>query len=98
VTTSADLKVAAVKAGMVDLDGIKLIDPATIATAEDGTIRDASRIMDRLRTDKPWLFGARSTSTATDVPPSSPPRQKQAMEMSDEEYQTARMQLLKRRP
>lgn len=94
----ADLRVAAVKAGMVDLDGIKLLDLATVRTTDAGEIPDASQVMASLKQSKPWLFGAWSTSAATEAPPSQPPQQKQAMEMSDDEYQAARALILKRRP
>ncbi len=95
--TLADLKVAAVRAGMVDLDGIKLLDMASVQTSEDGRVTDAASVMQTLRRAKPWLFGAGITSSLTDVPPSQPPRQKLATEMSDEEYRAARALILKKR-
>lgn len=50
-----------------------------------------------LKRNKPWLFGTWSTSSAKEAPPSNPPRQKLAMEMSDEEYNAARALIVKRR-
>lgn len=97
-TMLADLKVAAIKAGMVDLDGIKLLDLGALHTADDGTIPDAAGLMSDLKRTKPWLFTTWSTSSAKEAPPSHSPRQKQAMEMSDEEYHAARALILKRRP
>lgn len=93
----ADLKVAAVRAGMVDLDGIKLLDLSTVPKADDGRVADPGAVMSALKHAKPWLFGTGSTSSITDVPPSAPPRPKLATEMSDEEYRTARALILKRR-
>lgn len=97
-TMMADLKMAAVKAGMIDLDGIKLLDLNTVRTTEDGGIPDAPSVMASLKQSKPWLFTSWSTSSAKEAPPSQPPAQKQAMEMSDDEYQAARALILKRRP
>ncbi len=96
-TMMADLKVAAVKAGMIDLDGIKLLDLSTVRTTDEGEIPDAITVMASLKQSKPWLFSAWSTSSPKEAPPSQPPHQKQAMEMSDDEYQAARAQILKRR-
>ncbi len=96
-TTMSDLRVAAVKAGMVDLDGLKLLDLAGVRTFDDGQVVDAHTVMHDLRRSKPWLFGTSSTSSVTDVPPSQPVRPKMATEMSDDEYRTARAQVLRRR-
>ena len=96
-TMMADLRVAAVKAGMVDLDGIKLLDLNTVKTTDEGQIPDAQAVMSSLRQSKPWLFTAWSTSSSKEAPPSQPPHQKQAMEMSDDEYAAARALILKRR-
>lgn len=96
-TMMSDLRVAAVKAGMVDLDGIKLLDLTTVRATEEGEIPDAPAIMSSLRQSKPWLFATWSTSSIKEAPPSQPPHQKQAMEMSDDEYAAARALILKRR-
>lgn len=91
----ADLTVEAVKAGMVDLDGLKLLDLSQISLNSEGRVGDARDMMIRLKQTKPWLFGTSSSSNPTGVPPSHPPRQKLATEMSDDEYRAARMSILK---
>lgn len=96
VMTLADLRVAATRAGMVDLDGLKLIDIATVRTSEDGQVLDASALMSDLRRSKPWLFSAGATSSLNGAPPAQPIRQKLATEMTDEEYRAARALILKR--
>ena len=93
----ADLKVAAIRAGMIDLDGIKLLDMASVGVTEDGRVSDAIGLMKGLKNTKPWLFGQATTSSPVSAPPSSPPRQKMALEMSDAEYQAARALILKHR-
>ncbi len=93
----AELKAEAVRAGMVDLDGLKLIDPAEVRLSPAGEVEGAGALMNRLRRSKPWLFGAASTSSAAPAPPAAPPRAKRAAEMTDAEYRAAKAELLRRR-
>jgi hypothetical protein len=94
----AELKVEAVRAGMVDLDGLKLLDLEQVQLNSDGEIENAAPLMAQFRRAKPWLFGGMSSSSPTNAPPAQPQRQKLATEMSDKEYRTARAALLKLRP
>ncbi len=92
----ANLRTDAVRAGMVDLDGLKLIDLSAVRLGTDDRVIGGRKLMDDLRRSKPWLFGAASSSSAASVPASQPVRQKSALEMSDEEYASARKSLTKR--
>lgn len=94
--TMADLRIAATRAGMVDLDGLKLVDLAGVRTTDDGQVLDAPNLMADLRRAKPWLFSAGSTSSLSGAPSAQPIRQKLATEMTDEEYRAARALILKR--
>lgn len=94
----AELKAEAVKAGMIDLDGLKLIDIAELKQSEDGGVEDAAGLLAKLKKIKPWLFGGgKSSSAAVNAPRPEPPRQRQASEMSREEWLSARAALLRRR-
>lgn len=93
----AELRVEAVRAGMVDLDGLKLVDRAGLRLDEAGAVSGAAGVMVALRRDKPWLFGAQSSSRGVPVPPSAPLRTKLATEMSLEEWRQARADLLRGR-
>lgn len=93
----AELRAEAVRHGMVDLDGIKLIDPKGVALGEDGEIRGASTIMRDFKRQKPWLFGLSNTSSTAAAPPAHPPRARAATEMSHDEWQAARRELVRRR-
>ena len=93
----AELKVEALRAGMVDLDGLKLLDLTNTKLNKDGEVENAAELMAQLRRSKPWLFGGSFSSSPANVPPSQAPRQKLAIEMTDEEYRTARATLLKHR-
>ncbi len=94
---AANLRTEAVKAGMIDLDGLKLVDLSSVTLDANDKIVDGRKIMDGLRREKPWLFGATSSSSAALAPASQPVRQKTALEMSDEEYAAARAALTRHR-
>ena len=93
----AELKAEAVRAGMIDLDGLKLLDPSGIGLTEAGEVEGAAALMAKLRDAKPWLFGGQSSSSRAAAPPAQKPRQKLATEMTAEEYRAARAELLRRR-
>jgi hypothetical protein len=93
----AELKIEALRFGMVDLDGLKLLDLSAAKLNERGEVDGAAQLMTQLKKAKPWLFGAPSSSSATAAPPAQPVRQKLATEMTDAEYRAARAMLLKRR-
>ncbi len=93
----AELKAEAVRAGMVDLDGLKLIDTSQIKLGEGGEVQGAGHLMHSLRRSKPWLFAQSSSSSPATPPPAHPPRPRRATEMSVEEWRVARAELLKRR-
>lgn len=92
----AELKVEAVRAGMVDLDGLKLVDPTGLTLRENGEVDGARDLMTRLRRSKPWLFGGGSSSSAASPPAATPPAPKRATEMSYDEWRSARAAMLKK--
>ena len=93
----AELKAEAIRAGMIDLDGLKLVDPAEVTLNELGEVEGVTALMTRLKRNKPWLFSAASLSSTAMPPPAQVPRQKLATEMSDAEYRVARDALLRNR-
>ena len=94
----AELKAEAIRAGIVDPDGLKLLETADIKLNKDGEVEDAGALITELKRAKPWLFGsALSSSSSAIAPPVTPLRQKLATEMSDDEWRAARTALLKRR-
>jgi hypothetical protein len=92
---AANLRTEAVRAGMIDLDGLKLVDLSDVRLDESDQLVGGRKIMADLRRNKPWLFGAASSSSAAVAPASQPVRQKTAMDMTDEEYATARTAVTK---
>ena len=94
----AELRTEAVRAGMVDLDGVRLLDASGLALGPDG-VEGAAELVARMRDAKPWLFGrgGTSSSSAGRAPRAAPPKAKTAMEMSEDEWRAARAELLRRR-
>jgi len=94
----AELRTEAVRAGMVDLDGVKLMDASAVVLGADG-IEGGAALMAKMREAKPWLFGRAggSSSSAGRAPVVAPVKAKTAMEMTEEEWRAARAELLRRR-
>ncbi|HQT63903.1 MAG: hypothetical protein B7Z75_04020 [Acidocella sp. 20-57-95] len=94
----AGLKAEAIRAGMVDLDGLKLLDLSEVTLDAQGEISDAPALLSKLKHIKPWLFGGAVSSSAAAHPPRpEPPRTRHANELSHEEWLAARAALLRRR-
>ena len=94
----AELKAEAVKAGMIDLDGLKLLDASEVRLNDAGEVQDAGALLGRLKRSKPWLFGGGASSSAAALPPRpEPPRVRHANELSHDEWLQARAALLRRR-
>jgi len=91
----AELKVEAIRAGIVDLDGLKFLDVSRVQLEEDGGVPGSVELINQLKRIKPWLFGAPSSSSTAKVPPSRSARQKLATDMTDEEYRVARANIIK---
>lgn len=83
----AELKTAALKAGMVDLDGLKLLDLSGVKLNEHGEVEGAEALMAKAKETKPYLFAPTgSTSSTSATPPAAPPVPKHAKDMTPEEY------------
>jgi hypothetical protein len=93
----SELKAEAVKAGILDLDGLKLIDASELTVGDDGAIIGATRLMEAFKKAKPWLFTGGSSSNSQLPPAAQPTRAKLATEMTDTEYRAARAAILKQR-
>ena len=91
----AEMKVQAIRAGMIDLDGLKFLDMTKIHLEEDGDVPDGGELLSQLKASKPWLFAAPTSSSTARVPTSRPARQKLVKDMTDEEYRIARANIVK---
>jgi hypothetical protein len=93
----AQLNAAAIRAGMIDLDGLKLLDLSTAKANEWGEVERVDEIISDMKRAKPWLFRGGSSSAGANPPPAQPVRCKLATEMTLDEYRMARAELLRRR-
>lgn len=92
----AELKAVAIKAGMVDLDGLKLADLSTVTLDDKGDVQGADALMTALKEAKPYLFGATGTTTYTgSVPTPKAPEPKSAKDMTKAEYEAAKKAALR---
>ena len=91
----ADLRAEAMRAGIVDIDGLRLLDPDSLAGREGAPA--AGDVISKLRRDKPWLFGASHSSSSGAAPSAAPVRKRLATDMTIEEWRAARAELLRRK-
>lgn len=89
----AELKAEAVKAGMVDLDGLKLADLSSVTIGEDGNVTGATELLAKLKEGKPYLFGAPTAHSSQPNPPPPAPDKvppSDVRKMTKEEYEAAK--------
>lgn len=91
----AELKASALKAGMVDMDFLKLADISGLKLKEDGEVEGADELMAALKKSKPHWFGDPSTSHGGKPPRKGADTPKLATEMTDEEYAAAKRKAIK---
>jgi hypothetical protein len=91
-----ELKAEAMRAGIVDVDGLKLLDP-NVLSAKANEPADAAEIIAQLKAQKPWLFSPANSSSPAVPPKAMQVKRKLATEMSFDEWRAARAELLRRR-
>jgi len=91
----AELKTAALKAGMHDLDGLKLADLSAVKLNDAGEVEGADALMAAMKESKPYLFQTVSTTTQTaPAPGKTPPAPADARNMTPKEYDAHKKALL----
>jgi hypothetical protein len=92
----ADLRVAAIRAGMIDLDGLKLLDMSKVELDDNGDLKNGDEIMAGLKEAKDFLFSKEpppppksdtSSNTNDKKPDPKPAVGKKATEMTEAEFQ-----------
>jgi hypothetical protein len=95
----AELKAAALKEGLIDLDDLGLVDISSITVKEDGSLEGTEKVIADFKIAKPHKFGAVNTTTP-DKQPTKPggsdETPKKATEMTPEEYKKAKAEMLKK--
>lgn len=92
----AELRHEALRADMVDTDGVRLLDLSNLRLSADATLPEAPSLIAGLRAAKPWLF-TRSTSSPAAPPSNVPQAPRRATDMTADEWRLARAELLRRR-
>lgn len=84
----AELKASALAAGMVDLDGLKLLDLSAVTMNSAGDVAIPDGFFAAAKVAKPYLFGSPIPTTSTPVvpPPADPPSPKRANDMTAAEF------------
>ena len=93
----SELKNHAIRAGMIDLDLLKLIDTSALKPNGNGDIPEAMEALSKLQREKPWMFANSSSSQPTPAPAPEPLKTRNALAMTRTEWQAARERLLRRR-
>lgn len=90
----AELKAEAIKAGMIDMDGLKLADLSKIKLDDNGEVVGAEDLMKSLKESKPYLFKAGTTSSTQDPPKKKDDsKPKTAQDMTDAEWKAEKRKL-----
>lgn len=84
----AELKAEALKAGLVDVDALKMFDTSSIEIDDNGDVIGVSELVEEMRMSKPYAFSTTAKDTTTDkkTPDSSKVDSKSALDMSDDEF------------
>lgn len=77
---ASELKVAAIDAGLIDLDTLKLIDTSSVTMNDRGELQGHHLAFEAAKISKPHLFKAGTM--------------KSAVAMTDEEYRVAKARLI----
>jgi hypothetical protein len=87
----AELKAHAIRAGIVDLDALKLMDTAGLSLDEAGEVEGAEAALAKFKDAKPHFFAGSgaSTSSTAKPPPAKPAGGRKAGEMTRQEFAAA---------
>lgn len=82
----AELKAEAVKAGVVDLDVLKLVDLSKLKINDQGEVEGGAELIKQLKESKPHFFGASNSTEKGGTPPKGDNgKPKKVSEMTAEE-------------
>lgn len=101
----AELRSEAIRAGIVDLDGLRLADTSNVTFGDDGAIEGATDVISSLKASKPYLFSngrdnvnfGVTTSPIARAPQPASPELVDARHLTREQWQAERARLLSRR-
>lgn len=90
------VQVEAVKAGIIDLDGVKLADFSKVSFDEENNLVGSNELIEDLKKNKPYLFKKTDKTTYEKDPPASTSNTKTDVRgMSDPDYIKYKASILK---
>ena len=93
----SELKSHALRAGIIDVDGLKMMDTSALKIDDKGNLPDPTAALATFKVAKPWLFRQASSGNPSAAPAPEPPKARMAKEMTYEEWQSARSRLIRGR-
>ncbi len=99
----SELRVVAIKSGIIDVDALRLVDSSDLRVGADGSVDGAEDAIAILKVSKPYLFEegrstqlGSTTSPARRVPAPARPDPVDARTLTREQWQTERAKVLSR--
>jgi len=91
----AELKAEALKAGLKDVDALKMFDTSGIEIDDNGDVVGVAELIEEMKTTKSWAFETTANDTTSDkkTPGKSSPSSRSALDMTDEEFEASSKKL-----
>lgn len=89
-----ELRAAALRAGIVDVEALRLADISGLSLGEDGEVAGVDALLLQMKQAKPYLFAAINSSTPGSAPTPRSSEGRKATEMSEAEYRQEKARVL----
>lgn len=89
----AELKAHAVKAGLVDMEALGLLDLSSVKFNDKGELEGVDALFEEAKKSKPYLFGAQNTGSTEKKPPPAENTPKDVRKLSPAEYEAEKAKM-----
>lgn len=98
----SELRAAALRAGIVDIDALKMLDASGVKVSADGDVEIPADFFEKAKAAKPYLFKATGADTGTtsstqSAPKPAPTTVKSAQDLTPEEFAAEKRRLTGRK-
>lgn len=83
----AELKAHAVKAGLVDMEALELLDLSSVKFNDKGELEGVDELFEAAKKAKPYLFGSQNTGSTEKKPPPAENTPKDVRKLTAAEYE-----------
>ncbi|WP_175969631.1 hypothetical protein [Burkholderia sp. BCC0322] len=90
----AELKAHAVKAGLVDMEALDLLDLSSVKFNDKGELEGVDALFEAAKKAKPYLFGAQNTGSTEKKPPPAENTPKDVRNLSAAEYEAEKAKMV----